>query len=255
MSKFVDKLRSLSKSSTTPIGFHPSVSELKSSAVLLVVGLSGSQVKEAKIVADVNADAWLILDQGLSARSVRQIVKVAGDIPVGVFAKGINEEKINEFVGLGCDFVVFDVKVAAAILHKEEVGKILMIEPSLDQGFVRAINGIEVDGVLLSSGGKDDFVAVEHLLVCRRFVELLEKPIVMALPSSVTKAELTDLWQAGLDGVVVSSAQSVETLAELKKTIGGLPRGGRGRRAKVGVMLPHYGGFVATEEDEDEEEI
>ncbi|MGA8848272.1 MAG: hypothetical protein WB564_00380 [Dehalococcoidia bacterium] len=30
MSKFVDKLQSLSKSSTTPIGFHPSVSELKS---------------------------------------------------------------------------------------------------------------------------------------------------------------------------------------------------------------------------------
>ena len=151
--------------------------------------------------------------------------------------------------------MVFDVKVAAAILHKEEVGKILMIEPSLDQSFVRAINGIKVDGVLISSGGKDDFVAVEHLLFCRRFVELLEKPIVMALPSSVTKAELTDLWQAGLDGVVVSLAQSVETLAELKKTIGGLPRGGRGRRAKVGVMLPHYGGFVATEEDEDEEEI
>ena len=96
MSKFVDKLQSLSKPSTTPIGFHPSVSELKSSAVLLVVGLSGSQVKEAKIVADVNADAWLILDQGLSASSVRQIVKVAGEIPVGVFAKGISEEKIKE---------------------------------------------------------------------------------------------------------------------------------------------------------------
>jgi hypothetical protein len=44
-------------------------------------------------------------------------------------------------------------------------------------------------------------------------------------------------------------------LAELKKTIDDLPRGGRGRRAKVGVTLPHYGGFVATEEDEDEEEI
>jgi hypothetical protein len=109
--------------------------------------------------------------------------------------------------------------------------------------------------VFISSRGEDSFVAVEHLLVCRRFVELLEKPIVMTLPLSVTQAELTNLWQAGVDGVVVSSAQSVETLAELKKTIGDLPRGGRGRRAKVGVMIPHYGGFVTTEEDEDEEEI
>ena len=57
MSKFVDKLQSLSKSSATPIGFHPSISKLKSPAMLLIAGLSGRQVKEAKIVADVNTVA------------------------------------------------------------------------------------------------------------------------------------------------------------------------------------------------------
>jgi len=253
MSKFADKLRSLSESSTTSIGFHPSAPELKSPAMLLVVGLSGSQVKGTEIVANVNADAWLMLGQGLSARIVRQIARVAGDNPVGVFAKSISEGEIDEFVGLGCDFVVFDIKAAAAILHKEGVGKILMIEPSLDPGYVRAINSTEVDGVLINSGDEDNFVAIEHLLVCRRFVELLEKPLLMTLPSSVTKVELTNLWQAGIDGVVISSIESVETLVDLKKRIGDLPRGNRSRQAKLDVMLPHYGGFVATEEDEDEE--
>ncbi|MDH4269397.1 MAG: hypothetical protein OEV52_03755, partial [Dehalococcoidia bacterium] len=64
MSKFADKLQSLSKSSTAPIGFHPAVSEVRSPAMLLIVGLSGTQVKEAKIVADVNADAGLIVSEG-----------------------------------------------------------------------------------------------------------------------------------------------------------------------------------------------
>jgi len=255
MSKFVDKLQSRSKSSTTPIGFHPSVSELKSSAMLLIVGLPEAQVKEAKIVTDVTADAGLILDQGPSAKGVKQIVKVVGDIPVGVFVKDKSEEKIDEFLGLGCDFVVFDIRIPAAVLHKDKVGKFLMIEPSLDQGFARAINSLEVDGVFISSRGEDSFVTVEHLLVCRRFVELLEKPVIMALPSLVTKAELTSLWQAGIDGVVAPSTQSVEALAELKKMIGDLPRGARGHRAKVDVMLPHYGGLVAGEEDEEQEEI
>jgi len=77
----------------------------------------------------------------------------------------------------------------------------------------------------------------------------------MALPSLVTKAELTSLWQAGVDGVVAPPAQSVETLAELKKMIGDLPGGARGRRAKAGVILPQYGGLVAEEEDEEQEEI
>jgi len=255
MSKFVDKLQSLSKSSTTPIGFHPSASESKSPAILLIAGLSGTKVNESKTVADVNADAVLILSEGPSARIVRQTVEAVGDVPLGVFVKGMNEEKINEITSLGCDFVVFDIKAAAAVLHKEKAGKFLMIEPSLDQGFARAINSLEVDGVFISSRGEDSFVAVEHLLICQRFVELLEKPVIMALPSLVTKAELTSLWQAGVDGVVVPSTQSVEALTELKKMIGDLPRGARGRRDKAGVKLPHYGGLAAGEEDEEQEEI
>jgi hypothetical protein len=254
MSKFVDKLQSLSKSSTTPIGFHPSVSELKSPAMLLIAGLSGTQVKEAKILDDVNADAGLILNESPSARVVKQMVEAVGNVPLGVFAKGMSEEKINELTSLGCDFVVFDIKTAAAVLHKKEVGKILMIEPSLDQGLIRAINSLEVDGVFISSRSGDSFVAVEHLLVCRRFIELLEQPVITALPSLVTKAELTSLWQAGIDGVVAPPAQSVEALVELKKMMGDLPRGARGRRAKTGVILPHYGGNVAEEEEEEQEE-
>ena len=77
----------------------------------------------------------------------------------------------------------------------------------------------------------------------------------ITLSSLVTKADLTNLWQAGVDGVVVPPAQSVEALAELKEMIGDLPRGDRGRRGQVGVILPHYGGVVATEEDEEQEEI
>jgi len=254
MSKFADKLQSLSKSSTAPIGFHPAVSEVRSPAMLLIVGLSGTQVKEAKIVADVNADAGLIVSDGASAKTIGQVVEAVGNVPLGVFVRGVSQKEIDELAGLGCDFVVFGIRGAAGILRKEEMGKFLMIEPSLDQGLVRAINSFEVDGVFISSGG-DSVMAVEHLLVCRRFVELLEKPIIMTLPSLATKEELASLWQAGVDGVVTPSTQSAEALAELKKMIGDLPRGARGRRARAGVVLPHYGGGVVGEEDEQDEEI
>ncbi|MCJ7575290.1 MAG: hypothetical protein MUO80_01190 [Dehalococcoidia bacterium] len=253
MSKFVDKLQNLSKSSTSPIGFHPAVSEVKSPSMLLIVGLSGVQVKEAKIVAEVHADAGLVMSEGTSSKTIGQVVEGVGDVPLGVFVKGMNEKEIDELASLGCDFVVFDIKGAAGILSEREVGKFLMIEPSLDQGLVRAINGLEVDGVFVNGGG-NSFVAVEHLLVCRRFVELLEKPVIMVLPFLATREELTSLWQAGVDGIVTPSAQSGEALAELKKKVGDLPRGTRGRRARAGVMLPHYGGSVAGGEDEEDEE-
>jgi len=255
MSKFVDKLQSLSKAAATPIGFHSFVSELKNPPILLVAGLSGTQVKEAKSVAEVNADAGLILSEGTSAKVVKQMIEAVGNVPLGVFVKGMSEEKINELASAGCDFLVFDIRVPAAVLHREGAGKFLMIEPSLDQGLVRAINSLEVDGVFIGSRSGDSFVAVEHLLVCRRFVELLVKPVITALPSLVTKAELTSLWQAGVDGIVAPSTQSTEALAGLKKLIGDLPRGARSRRTKASAILPHSGGGVAEEEDEEQEEV
>ena len=251
MSKFADKLRSLSKSSPTPIGFHPAISEVRGPAMLLIVGLSGTQVKEAKTVADV--DAALIVSGGPDAKTIRQLVEAAGKVPLGVFVKGMNEREIDGVVSSGCDFVVFDTKGGAAILGRKEVGRFLMIEPSLDQGLVRAVNDFDVDGVLLGAP-KDSLMTVEHLLVCRRLVELLEKPVTITLPSLATKEELTSVWQAGVDGVVAPSGESAETLAELKRMIGDLPREAKRRRNKASAMLPHYGGAVGKEEEEEEDE-
>ncbi len=254
MSRFVDKLQSASKSSSAPIGFRPAVSEARKPALLLIAGLSGTQIKEARIAADVNVDAGLMVSEGAGAKAIGQVIEALGSVPLGVSARGMSEKQIDELVSLGCDFVLFDMKGAAAALRKKEVGKFLMIEPSSDQGLVRAINSFEVDGVFISSGG-DHVLTVEHLLVCRRFVELLEKPVIMSLPSLATKEELTSLWEVGVDGVIAPSTQSTEALAELKRTIGDLPGGARGRSARPAVALPHYGGGMVGEEDEQEEKI
>jgi hypothetical protein len=253
MSKFADKLRSLSKSSGTPMGFRPAIPEVKGPVMLLIVGLSGTQVKEAKTLADVNADAGLILGEGTDAKTVRQVVEALGKVPVGAFVKGMSEREIDGLVSAGCDFVVFDIKGEAAILRRKEVGKFLLIEPSLDQGLVRAINGFDVDGVLVG-GRKDSLMTVEHLLACRRLVDLSERPVIMTLPPLTTKEELTSVWEAGVDGVVAPSGQSAEGLAELKRMIGDLPREAKRRGGKASAMLPHYGSAVAKEEEKEEDE-
>jgi len=255
MSRFVDKLQDLSKSSAKPIGFRTSVSELKRPAMLLIAELSGKKVDEAKMVADGNADAGLILDEDSNTKIAGQIVKALGDIPLGVVLKSMGQEKMDELVSVGCDFIVFDISMTALILQKEEIGKFLMIEPSLDQGFVRAINSFDIDGVFISNRNEGPFLAVEHLLVYRRFVEILEKPVIITLPSLVTKGELTSLWQAGVVGLVSRLGKSGKSLGELEKMINELPGKLKGRRAKADVKLPPYHGSDVGDENEEEEEI
>ncbi len=254
MSKFVERLQSLSKSANAPIGFHRSALEAKTPAMLLIAGLSGAQAREAQTASEVSPDAALILDQAPAVDVVKQMVAAAGDVPLGILLKGANEERASELAGSGCDFVVFDIKTAAAVLQQEEIGRLLVLEPSSDQGLVRAINSLEIDAVLIGAGEGDHAVSVEHLLIVRRFVELLEKPVMVTLPSRTTRAELAALSQAGVEGVVAPPAPSVEGLTALKQTLAGLPRGAKRRRAKMGAMIPHYRGVGATEEEEDAEE-
>ncbi|MGD2065498.1 MAG: hypothetical protein PVI95_03520, partial [Dehalococcoidia bacterium] len=213
------------------------------------------KVDEAKTVADGNANAGLMWDEGSSTKIVGRMVKALGDIPLGVSVKGMSQERIDELASLGCDFIVFDIGMTALILQKEGVGKFLMIEPSLDQGFARAINSFHIDGVFISNRNEDPFIAVEHLLVYRRFVEILEKPVIMTLPSLITKGELTSLWQAGVVGLVSSLGQSGKSLGELEKMISEMPGKARGRRTKADVKLPHYNGSEVGDENEEEEEI
>jgi len=221
--------------------------------MLLVVELPGTQPKEGKTLAEVKADGGLIPGDVPGAKAFKQMVEAAGDIPVGMVIKRDGGRGIDDLVSEGCDFVVFDIGMGAAVLDKEAVGKFVKIERSLDQGLIRAINGLEVDGVLVA-GGRESFLAVEHLLVYRRFVELLEEPVIVSLPPAITKAELTALWEIGVDGVVASSTYSAEALAELKKVINDLPGARKGRRGKGGVVLPRYSVGVADEEEGEEEE-
>lgn len=253
MSKFVDKLHNLSKSSVSPIGFHAAASEPKSLAMLLVAGLSGVDAREAENVANSNVDAGLILSQSFNLTSLEKTVKAMGDIPLGVLIKGMAGKKVSKLIGSGCDFVVFDMKTAAAALQGKKVGKFLLIEPSLDQSLVRAINGLDIDGVFINRG-EESFITVEHLLVYHRFSELLDKPLVVTLPSLITSVELSNLWEAGIDGLVIPPAQPIEAFTELRKMIDHLPKRAKRQRGRVGVVLPHYGRGTTGEEEEEEEE-
>jgi len=253
MSKLVDKLHSISDSSTLPIGFRSSASESKGSAMLLVAGIGDVNVKEAEVMVNANVDAALMFEQRISGDDLTQMVEAMRDISIGMFLCEGSKSDMGELAKSGCDFIVFDVKAPMAALQEGEIGRFLAVELSLDVGLVRAINGLDIDGVLINMG-KEPFITVEHLLFCQRFGELLDKPLLVALPSLTTNKELKSLWEAGIDGIVAPPGQDSEELLKLKEMMAGLPRGVKRRRRKVSVVIPHYDSGLSTEEEEEEEE-
>jgi len=248
MSKLVDKLGRFSKSSPQ-MGFRLAGSKSTAPTMLLIAGLRDGDVTGAKAIASSDVDAGLIFEQ-IEMGNLGQMVEAAGNIPLGVFLGEGNSDKVAEIATSGCDFVVFDVKAPVETLEIKELGKFLAVDMSSGYDLIRPIGELEVDGVVLVN--REPVLAIEHLLLCRRFGSMITKPILVEV-ASPTKADVSTLWEAGVDGIVVPPGQSLEQLSKLRETIAGLPQRRR-KSGEIGVTLPHYGGMAVEEEEEAEEE-
>ena len=252
MSKFTDKLHRVYRSAAPAIGFRKPGAEAENPPLLIVANLTGASVSEVKVIAG-SVDAGIISGESFNAKSFKRLVTALGDVPLGLTLGNTDQKGIDRLVDSGCDFVIFDLKTPIAAIRGKEIGKILEIEPSLDQGLVRAISSLQlpVDGVLVTGEGSS--VTVERLLVCQRFADLLGKPLLVTLSSSVTSSEPSSLYEAGVNGLVLPEGLTSEAFAELKKAISSLPRTAK-RGAKEAALLPRVSGGLGTEVEEEEEE-
>ena len=250
MSKFAQKLQRVYKGTAPVLGFRKSGEE-EIPQMLMVANLGGASARASKAV--VGADAVVINGQGMGAENLSQLREALGDIPLGLSLEGVKHEDIAALVNLGCDFVVFDVKTPLEVVKKEGMGKILKIEPALDLGLVRAINllPLAVDGVLLA--GEDSPITIERLLVCQRFSDLLDKPLLVTLGPSVNSDELGSLCQAGVKAVVLAEGLTAKALAEVKKGIACLPKQVR-RKTRNSAILPQIPPESPDRTEEEEED-
>ena len=254
MSKLVDRLQGLSKASPEPLGFHTRVGKADRRPGLLLIGrLGGPGAGEAKTLTDSGVDAGLVGAQGLDLKMVEEMVGAMDGVPLGVVLGAGDGEKVAGLAGAGCDFVVFDMKMPIGALQEKGMGRFVKVETALDHSLVRAINEVDVDGVVVSTDGKG-VTTFEQLLTYRRIAGLAGKPLLLDLSALATDSELTGLWQAGIDGIVIPASQPASVFADLKALVQRLPRRAERQRARPDVVLPRHGRDTGVEEEEEEEE-
>jgi len=252
MSKFAKKLQRVYRGSTPAMGFRKS-DETESPALLFIVNLTKISAAEASALAAAGIDGGVIGAKGLSAKSFKELTKAMGDVPLGCSVESAEKEAIAKSVDLGCDFAVFGLKTPIEAVSRDGLARVLRIEPSLDAGMVRAINGLplEIDAVLIT--GDEPAITIERLLTYQRFTDLLNKPLLVSVSSTITADELRGLFKAGVNGLVLPETVSAEALVNLKKSTVGLSRTARGK-TKAAAILPQVSGELETEVEEEEEE-
>jgi hypothetical protein len=254
MSRFINNLRQASKAVSPPMGFRAAETASKP-RMLLIAHLPQADINHlAGYVAGADAGLISITKPGSGAKILKDVSQLVPGIPWGGWLGSASRGGINKLVVAGCDFVVFPPDASLAILDEAKVGKILAMEALLDEGLIKAVNELPADAVFIT-GGQERLPSLtwHHLMLFRRFVDLLSKPLLVPMPSDIAANELQALWDAGVDGVVVEvvSGQPVETVNGLSLMIDGLTLPVKRKRRQPAALLPGVRGESNLEPEEE----
>ena len=259
MSKFIDKLKQLSRTAPQSIGFKAAQPSLAKPRMQIIVSLAEENVEQlVNHATGVDAGLLRISRQASGAAALRKLKETLPDILWGIRQQP-GGKKTSKQLTAGCDFIVFPAAVTplVALPDNDKTGKILEVEASISEGLLRAANELPLDAVLISSETeKDQSLTWHQLMLFRRFADLLTKPLLVSVPSKVTALELQALWEAGVKGIItaITPEQPEDRLKDLRRIIDGLPLPTR-EHEKREPLLPRIStesDAIAVEEEEDE---
>ncbi len=263
MSKFIDKLTHLTQGESQSIGFRKKDAGSPGRKMVLVARLTPDNVKGLSDKL-TGADAGLITVSE-TARGVEVLEELCGDygdIIWGCWLAGASRVAMEKLTGAGGDFIVFSaLDTPLGIVEHGEGGRILEVDPSISEGLLRTANTLPVDAVLISEKENSGHpLNWQHLMLFRRFADLLIKPLLVTIPARISAKELGALWEAGVSGVVVeiTAKTPADSLKKIGQAIDKLEAPTPRRKESLGALLPRAvrqeGAAVVEEEEEDDEE-
>jgi len=257
MSKFIDRIKRVSQTAYQPMGFRLAEPTQDEPKLLLVASLAQTDIGGlADYAAGADAGLLSIPELPSGVKTLQAVSQAIPDVPWGCRLGNVSQKEIKQVENAGCDFVVFPAaRTSLAIPQDDELGKILEVEMSLSEGLLRTVNELPVDALLITKEpGKDYFLTWHHLMLLRRFAELLTKPLLVSVPAKVTANELLVLWEAGMDGVIVEveMGQPKQRLKKLRRATDKLTFSSRHKQGKAGALLPHIAEkrVIPAEEEE-----
>jgi len=255
MSKLIDKLKQASGDSPQPMGFGLSRSAKIKPRMILIASLNQANADGlADYVSGADAGLWHI-SSASEIKTLQKASKLIPDMPWGWWLDSGAEDDLEKLLKLGTDFVAFPIDASLALPPDDEVGLILQVDTSLNAGFLRAIDTLPVNAVLVKSG-ENNRLTWQDLAFFSLLSSVLTRPLLAGTPSTISKDELQSLWEAGVDGIVieVEADKPAGKVNELRQLIDGLSYSRSRERGKLEPLLPYLKSDTGiTSEDEEEE--
>jgi len=255
MSKLIDMLIRKNQS-PAPFGFRSARSGESANRLILIAAVdSGNGDVSPEVVKGAHAGLIRSAEGRLTAKAVQTAAKVLDAACWGI---ADNPDKPISLPS-GCDFVLLSTSARpSAAPEDDNVGRLLEVESSMDDGLLRAVNELPVDGVVVTDSLTDTVELNWHeLMIFRHVTRVFSVPVIVPVPAGITAGDLKALWDAGVDGILADAAEA--NIGELRAAIDQLPARSEGRKKRPSAIVPRLGlapepTRPAPEPDEEEEE-
>jgi hypothetical protein len=220
MGDLLDKFERASKGTVQPLGFGGAAKREKVAPMLLIGAIEAGNDAQAKLAVDVGVDAVIVAARGAAKKAdVDKSVKAAKGLTVGVWV----DESAAKNPG-GVDFQVFSSDATPiGSLGGEDRTNVMHVVPELEDGLLKTIDHLPVDVFLVSLADAAK-LTVSQLMRLARVRGVTSRWVLAHLAKLPTQAELEQLREAGVAGIVIDLAgQDATALQGCKDTLLELP--------------------------------
>lgn len=234
MSKLADLMRRAARQEVRPIGFAVTTVQ-RQPTMLVLARVASAQAADA---AARGADAVILTDG-------HTLTADLGRVLWGSEAPVASRDEVRALREAGGGFLVFDADITpAAALLEDEIGYLMRIDPAAPDTFLRAVETLPLDGLLVPS--LDGALTVRRTLDLRRISSFTRKMLVLGVAPAIDPVDLEALRDCGVIGVVV---EGLEAVTAVRAKVDALPprrrpRDGRG----VSIALRATGTAYEVEE-------
>jgi hypothetical protein len=259
MGNLLDKFERASKGTVQPLGFGAAAKREKVAPMLLIGAIDAGDSPQAKLAIDAGLDAVIIAGKATAKKSAIQgSIKAANGRIIGVW-----QDEASENLPAGVDFQVFSSRSSPiGALGGENRTNVMQVVPELEDGLLKTIEHLPVD-VFLVSLADAEMLTVSQLMRLARVRGVTSRWLLAHLAKLPTKAELEQLREAGVSGIVVDLANQdlaglTECLAVLLELPHDIPK--RNKHSNVatlpsaGLHTPAPARSPEPEPDDDDDE-
>jgi hypothetical protein len=244
MSKLADAIRRSQRVESAPMGFGAARPAQKASMLVGLFGPAG-EIAQAGAAADfILADAR---GSSLGAADAKTLRDQAGDLPLGVWTIVADSAAATALREAGVDFLVVDDASPAAALLNEDLGYVLALPSQPDETFLRSLEPLSLEALLL--GDVPSPLTVAGQIELGRTGALARRPLLCDVEASASADDLLCLRAAGVAGLLIGAAG----LAALKESVAALPPRRTRREERAVVSLPRGNAAAGSDDDDDDE--